>query len=261
MQINVAMVYAFTSTAKLMGSEWRDGTAVYYPLHNPDYVRLPMFWMDASHVWLVHLVTWATLAVEIAMWTLVWIPRLRLKVLGCAIFLHLMIDYSINIPLFEWLMIASFLLFLTSADLEKAREALSRSFAAMRMRLVYDGECGFCRSALLLVRYFDIMRLITPLDYHRPEELAEAGGVGYEEADAAAIAVDCAGRRFMGFYAFRQVARRLPVCWIGLPLLYLPGVPALGERAYRWIAANRSRLPVAPRCRTRRPKERAAQVV
>ncbi len=45
-----------------------------------------------------------------------------------------------------------------------------------------------------------------------------------------------------GFGAFRWMAWRLPLLWLVAPLLYLPGVPYLGQRVYLWIAKRRYRL-------------------
>jgi hypothetical protein len=50
------------------------------------------------------------------------------------------------------------------------------------------------------------------------------------------------GQVHHGFHAFRWMAWRLPVLWLLLPLLYLPGAPALGQRLYLWVARNRFRL-------------------
>lgn len=47
---------------------------------------------------------------------------------------------------------------------------------------------------------------------------------------------------YVGFEAFRWMAWRLPLLTAFAPLLYLPGVPALGRRAYLWIARYRFRL-------------------
>jgi len=42
-----------------------------------------------------------------------------------------------------------------------------------------------------------------------------------------------------GFGAFRWIFGRLPLMWGMVPFLYVPGVPALGNRLYRWVAKNR----------------------
>jgi hypothetical protein len=47
---------------------------------------------------------------------------------------------------------------------------------------------------------------------------------------------------YHGFGALRWLAWRLPILWPVAPLLYLPGVPALGQHLYLWVARNRFRL-------------------
>ncbi len=121
MQLQIATVYLCTSMSKLTGAQWRQGLAAYYPLHLPDSARFPVPWADANHLWLIHILTWGAITIELALWTLVWMPRLRLWVLGAGILLHLGIDYSLNIPLFSALMIASYGVFLTQGDLERVR--------------------------------------------------------------------------------------------------------------------------------------------
>ena len=245
MQLQVAAIYCTTSLSKLQGTRWRDGTAVYYPLHLPDSARFPVPWSDQP--WMTHILTWGTIAVELSLWTLIWAPRLRLWVLAAGVLLHIGIEYSLNIPLFSFLMIASYLVFVRESDWVNFRCWMQKSLAPSRLGLVYDGECDFCRSALLVVRFLDVFRLVTLLDYHKPEELAQAPGVKFGDADNAVIAVNPQGRQWAGFYAWRLLAWRLPALWLLAPLGYIPGVPWLGRRAYAWVAQNRSRLPVARR--------------
>ncbi len=127
MQLQIATVYLCTSLSKLTGSEWRSGMAAYYPLHLPDSVRFPVPWADAHHLWLIHILTWGAIAIEMAMWTLIWIPKLRLSVLAAGVLLHLGIEYSLNVPLFSALMIASYGIFLTQSDLTRVQQWWGRS--------------------------------------------------------------------------------------------------------------------------------------
>lgn len=247
MQLQVAILYLITFVNKWPGEKWRDGTAVYWAMRIPDMGRFPAPLLDANHLWLVNIATYGTLAIELSLATLVWVPRLRLYVLAAGVLLHLGIEYSMNIPLFSFLMIASYIVYLREADLERflvwAREALG--FA--RLRLVYDGQCDFCRSCLLVVRFLDVFRLVTYLDFHDPATRQQLPGLRVQEAEEAIIALDRSGRQCPGFYAFRRLAWRLPATWLLAPLLYLPGVGWAGRRLYHWIATHRSRLWVAPR--------------
>ena len=245
-QIQVAVVYACTASSKLLGPQWRSGIAAYYPMSLPELRRFPVPLMDAHHIWFIHLVTYGALAIEVALALLVWLPVLRLPVLAAGVLLHLGIEYSLNLPLFSYLMIASYLAFITRADLDAFAAWLPRAIRLTSLRMTFDGECDFCRSVLLVIRFGDVLRRIAFLDYHQPGRLAGTG-VSFEEAEKAAVAIDERGRRYAGFYAFRQAALRLPVLLPVVPFLYIPGVPRLGETAYKWVTENRSRLPVARR--------------
>lgn len=110
-QIQVSMVYLFTVLAKLRGDSWRDGTAIYYATRLEEFQRFPVPWVF-ENLAIMKLLTWSTLAVELSMATLVWIPRLRPYVLLSVLFLHLGIEYAMNIPLFEWVMVSALILFI-----------------------------------------------------------------------------------------------------------------------------------------------------
>lgn len=103
-----------------------------------------------------------------------------------------------------------------------------------RLRLIYDGDCGFCKRSLGLVKRLDLFSSLDYVDYHEFENTAEF--------ETSMVAVTPTGRSYRGFYAFRRLAWNLPLAWPVAPLLYLPGVAWVGERAYAWVAANRSRL-------------------
>lgn len=253
MQIQIAVLYFCAAMSKATGPAWQDGTAVYYPLHLPESLRFPIWGQD--NIYAVNLITWATVGIEMALGTVVWVPRLRLYVLALGVLLHLGIEYSMNIPLFSALMITSYITFLNAADIQNFLRWAKRPLGLSPLKLVYDGQCDFCKSSLLVVRFLDVFRQITFVDSHDREALASTG-VSFEDAEEAAYAVRPDGKQFAGFDAFRQVAWNLPATAFLAPLLYVPGVPQLGRRSYTWIKDNRSRLPVAPRYRVK-PEEPA----
>lgn len=253
MQIQVALIYLCASLSKAGGQPWMDGTAAYYPLHLPESVRFPMPGQNDPLV--INAITWGTVLVEFSLATFVWVPRLRLYVIAAGVALHLGIEYTLNIPLFSFLMIASYVTFLTGDDLRHFLAWAKRPLALTPLRLVYDGECDFCKSVLLMVRFCDVFRQITFIDSHDPAALA-ATGVRFAEAEEAAIAVRPDGRQFAGFDAFRQMAWQLPATALFAPLLYLPPLPQLGRWVYAWVKDNRARLPVAPRYKPEPDKAR-----
>ncbi len=244
MQLQVAIVYLGASLSKVGGEKWVNGTAAYYPLHLPESARFPT--PGSELLWVINLVTWGTIAVELGLATLIWVPRLRLYVLLGGVLLHLGIEYSLNIPLFSFIMIASYMTFLTAADYTNFLAWAKCPLRLTLFRVIYDGECDFCKSALLAVRFLDVFRQLTFVDSH-DEAAREATGVNFALAEQAAIAVDPSGKQFAGYDAFRAIAWQLPATTLIAPLLYVPPIPQIGRRVYAWVKDNRGRLPVAPR--------------
>jgi hypothetical protein len=117
MQLQLSVVYLGTVYWKLHGIAWIDGTAVYYVLSTAQF-------QHAGNGFFIPLVlsriaTWGTLIIEFASGSLIWIPRLRNVTIAAALLLHIGLEIAINVPLFQWLMIGSLLLFIDPADLRR----------------------------------------------------------------------------------------------------------------------------------------------
>lgn len=118
LQFQVALVYFIAFTSKLAGDTWLDGTAVYYALHVDEFVRMPVSFIS-DNLLLSKILTWGALATEASMFTLVWFRKFRYFVLVAAVLLHIGIDVTMNIPVFEWLMIASLAVFIYPEDMDR----------------------------------------------------------------------------------------------------------------------------------------------
>jgi predicted DCC family thiol-disulfide oxidoreductase YuxK len=118
------------------------------------------------------------------------------------------------------------------------------SRSARRGQILYDGQCPLCLKSVGLLRRLD---WLGRLDYvnARDRDRLPAGGPPFDRdrllKEMHVLTPD--GRRlYHGFAALRWIAWRLPLLWPVAPLLYVPGVPWLGQRLYLWIARNRFRL-------------------
>lgn len=111
MQIQMSLLYISTYLYKTLGNLWFDGTAVYYTSRLESFYRFHIPYVF-DQIWLIKLMTWGTLIVEGALGFLIWIPFLRPWVLIAGMALHLGIETTMNIPMFQWVMMASYLLFL-----------------------------------------------------------------------------------------------------------------------------------------------------
>lgn len=110
-QVQLAAVYCQAALSKLPGSTWQDGTAVYYATHLVEYQKFSIPYIF-ENLAIVKFLSWASLAIEMALFTLVWFQPWRYFVLSLGLILHLGIDWCMNIPLFEYYMIAGYICFL-----------------------------------------------------------------------------------------------------------------------------------------------------
>jgi predicted DCC family thiol-disulfide oxidoreductase YuxK len=110
--------------------------------------------------------------------------------------------------------------------------------------VLYDGLCPLCRKSVGILRRLDWFKRLAYADARdraglpvhdpplEPDRLLEEMH----------LVVPQGSRVYHGFAGFRWMAWRLPLLWPLAPFLYVPGVPALGQRAYLWVARHRFRL-------------------
>lgn len=111
-QIQTSLILFTTGIEKLQGKEWLDGTALFYVSRLDDFFYrfpVPGFLFESSG-WIA-LMTWATLVIELGLPILIWIPKTRwFALIGVFIF-HLSLEYSMNLFLFQWIMMVGWLSF------------------------------------------------------------------------------------------------------------------------------------------------------
>lgn len=120
-QLEITAVYLQTMVAKIQGEPWQNGTAIYYVSRLEAFAKLPVpFLFD--QLWACQLLTWSTLLIETAMFSLVWVPKWRYPVLLAGVLLHLGIDWFMNILFFQLIMISLYVNFVRPADIKKVLE-------------------------------------------------------------------------------------------------------------------------------------------
>ena len=118
--------------------------------------------------------------------------------------------------------------------------------------VIWDSHCSFCRRWAVVLARLDVLGRFRFVGTAEPD--AYADGRVTPEHTAHALQLLTPTGRYEGYDAIRRVLARTPLAWLA-PLLWLPPVRALGERAYRRVAESRTCLlwpPQAPIVRTRR---------
>lgn len=123
LQLQFCCVYFHAVITKLPGWVWVNGTAVYIASRIEALMKFPLI-PEPEHLFISQAISWMTLIIETALFSLIWLRELRYYVLGLGICMHLTIDWCMNIPQFEWLMIAAMVLFVYPGDLECATKRI-----------------------------------------------------------------------------------------------------------------------------------------
>ena len=111
----------------------------------------------------------------------------------------------------------------------------------MRALMIFDGECGICTSSANAIR-----RWIRPDCDIEPWQRTDIAAFGLTETECTqAVQFVTAERRVLsGSRAVMRMLRTAPQPWPVLGAIGdAPGVAWVADRVYRWIAANRDRLP------------------
>jgi hypothetical protein len=128
-QIQVSIIYLAAVWAKVRGDTWNDGTAVSFALRIGDIARFPVPGFITDSLVISNILTYGTLATELAIGILVWNRVLRPWVLLAGVGLHLGIDYSVRVGFFSYAILITYIAFLpprtASALILSARDRLS----------------------------------------------------------------------------------------------------------------------------------------
>ncbi len=110
-----------------------------------------------------------------------------------------------------------------------------------RPTLIYDGECGFCRRSVDLVRRWDREHRLVLVPFQDEARVARLG-IPLPALAAAMHLVRPDGRVFAGADAAPEILRLVPGGRLLAWLFRVPGVLPVARRVYGWIARQRSCL-------------------
>jgi hypothetical protein len=113
-QFQISLLYICSVLWKLKGQSWINGSAVYYILHLQEYHRFPVPLASSSYISTFG--CWSVIIIEACCGSLIWVRAFRYWIILTGVCLHLAIEYAMNIPIFEWVMICSYITFVDEED-------------------------------------------------------------------------------------------------------------------------------------------------
>jgi hypothetical protein len=163
---NVALVYITTVWLKWTGTRWRSGDAVYYSANLPEFFRFPYPHFLIQMPW-VRFLTWGTLLTEFSMGTLVFYRPLRRYVLAAGLMLHAGIEYTMNVPLFGYLMVSWYICFYDGEEVSNWFARLGQRFQRFHITVHLPLGKQLRPNALAVLNAIDPLGLVSYVEGDR----------------------------------------------------------------------------------------------
>jgi hypothetical protein len=165
-QFELALLYFSSFCWKVQGAPWVQGTALYYVYHLDEFHRFPLpSWFLRPTM--LKLGSWTALALEFSLGVLIWIRELRYFILALGVLFHLWLEYSINVPLFEWDVLAAYVLFVEPDDMTLAWSRIHDRIAVHLggpVMVIYDGASERLRRIAKVLRAIDVFHRLSLID-------------------------------------------------------------------------------------------------
>lgn len=122
-------------------------------------------------------------------------------------------------------------------------QSTSLAIPANAVVVIYDGMCVLCRQSVRIIKALDWLQRVHYLDLHDWQYIHETyPKLDYDELMGALHIIYDEDNALAGFVGLRFLARSLPLTWLVLPFLHLPGMNWLGPKVYAWVARHRYRI-------------------
>jgi hypothetical protein len=217
-QFELALVYFVSFCWKAQGVPWVQGTALYYVYHLDELRRFPVpAWL--LHPMILKLGSWSALVLEFSLGVLIWIKDLRYILLALGLLFHLFLEYSLNLPLFQWDVLSAYVLFIYPADMTCAWNWIRGRAAAHLgepVTVIYDGSSERLRRIANVLRVIDIFRRLSLTDLRDSPTPCDIP----RERDRKRLLVGTPSGLRQGLAGLQRLAAVVPLLW---PLA-LPGV-------------------------------------
>jgi hypothetical protein len=174
---------------------------------------------------LLRLATWSALLTEFAVGTLIWIRKLRYWILLLGVCLHLSIEYSMNVPLFQWIIMAGYVTFIDPRDLSRSWAWVRRRFASWLgdpVEVIYDGSSVPNIRLVNVLRAIDIFGRLKFIDWHSSEVRTAWPDLSIRQGSISLL-ISARGSLHEGFNALAAISRLIPLLWWLAPVSLVTG--------------------------------------
>lgn len=110
--------------------------------------------------------------------------------------------------------------------------------------VLFDGDCAFCQKTVGILKKLDWFKRLA---FQNCRDVANiptntANLDAEQMLEEMHLLTPTRDKAYAGFRAVRWIFGRLPLMWPAWPLMFIPGIPYVGQKIYLWIARNRFQL-------------------
>lgn len=244
-QVLIALIYfnAGFWKLKLAGLSWMDGVTLQFHLIRHYFLGqyvIDLGLMISKSPIILKILSVFTLVWELGFPIILIFPKLAWIWLPMGLFFHIGTGFTMDTWFFHvWFCYIAFIHFESAGSW--IRDRLQIPYNSPVLKVLFDGGCPQCIRSMTIIAYLDWLKRIEFVDLSHWEQIVKSyPGLNREECLREMHVIDKNSRIYKGFFAYRHIARYIPVLWIVLPLLYVPGISIIGDSLYRRIASRRS---------------------
>lgn len=138
MRFHLLFVYVQALLTKAVHQSWQDGTALWYVLHNENFQLLP-FPAPLLTFEMSKFLTYSTLMLESSLLIGLFFRKIRYPLVLAGMVFHMAMDVFLNIPLFQWFIVTSYIAWFDEKDVRKVVEKLTAQVSRSSLTALLPG--------------------------------------------------------------------------------------------------------------------------
>ena len=238
LQLQIGFTFFYTALYKVTGEgNWLKGNPLYCVLNYPSQgvtknFLLRDFMMDQPGVcyWLGIVIV----VIEFSMIFLLFWRRTRVSGIYLGVLFHVILILTLDVPaIFFFLFPTQLMLFINPEKIVQSVDLKREgNLRAGRWPFIFDGDCGFCRKAIRIIKIMDLLGKLEYVNFREYHHLTELHPeLTYEKANRMSCLI-VEKRLYGGFDAFRKISLVLPMLFPMVFIFYFPGMRSIGSILY-----------------------------
>ncbi|MBP9855457.1 MAG: DUF393 domain-containing protein [Candidatus Omnitrophica bacterium] len=247
LQMQIGFTFFYTALWKIYpNGNWLNANPIYYLMHKSPAGVTKWFLLRDYLKTQPELCYWIGILIigcELSLMFFLFWKKTRISAIYGGIFFHIILILTLDVPaIFFFLFPVQLLLFINPDQIVAWIEQKQRRnhSATLRLKIIYDGDCGFCRRWIKRIQIMDLFEKYMYVNFRTAADLKQIHPELTEAAcehEMILIDEDCSIHG--GFFVFRKICFSMPMLMPLALVFYFPGSGSIGPLLYQWVARHR----------------------